>query len=251
MEQQLKHIAAKVKPGGQVLISCFYEGSFSPCVDLFLDRIERLTVLCPMIDRLTGPLRNSDSTLSTVAVNRGSSIGSSPDRPIATASITGPIFTFGGIKGQVQAAEAVSRQAELAYRQTVLNAFRETNDALTGSQKKIYEVEMQQKRVDALREFARLSALRFDKGVAGYLDVLVAEDEAYAPMIRHPKVVDAVASIAGRFKVLRIEVPKRRRPATGFGARFRWWAVAAVLVLGLVFAVVQFRGFERRVQYAR
>src|SRR5690606_17800227 len=35
---------------------------------------------------------------------------------------------------------------------------------------------------------------------------LVAEDAAYAQMIRHPKVVDAVASIAGRFKVLRIEV---------------------------------------------
>lgn len=35
---------------------------------------------------------------------------------------------------------------------------------------------------------------------------LVAEDAAYAPMIRHPKVADAVAPIAGRFKVLRIEV---------------------------------------------
>ncbi|MCH1984717.1 DUF6079 family protein [Achromobacter xylosoxidans] len=35
---------------------------------------------------------------------------------------------------------------------------------------------------------------------------LVAEDATYAPMIRHPKVVDAVASIAGQFKVLRIEV---------------------------------------------
>lgn len=35
---------------------------------------------------------------------------------------------------------------------------------------------------------------------------LVAEDAAYAPMIRHPRVVDAVASIAGQFKVLRIEV---------------------------------------------
>ena len=35
---------------------------------------------------------------------------------------------------------------------------------------------------------------------------LVAEDAAYATMIRHPKVVDAVASVAGRFKVLRIEI---------------------------------------------
>jgi multidrug efflux system outer membrane protein len=96
------------------------------------------------------------------------------------AGVTGPIFTFGGIRGQVDAAEAQSRQAELFYRQTVLNALRETNNALTGSQKKAREFEMQKKRVDALREFARLSTLRFDKGVSGYLDVLVAENELFA-----------------------------------------------------------------------
>ena len=94
--------------------------------------------------------------------------------------LTGPVFTFGGIKGQVDTAEAQNRQALLVYQQTILNAFRETNDALTGSQKKVEEVAMQQQRVDALREFARLSTLRFDKGVAGYLDVLVAENELFA-----------------------------------------------------------------------
>ena len=96
------------------------------------------------------------------------------------ASVTGPVFTFGGIKGQVKSAEAQKQQALLVYRLTILNAFRETNDALTGSQKKSQEVEEQQKRVDALREFARLSKLRFEKGVTGYLDVLVAENELFA-----------------------------------------------------------------------
>ncbi len=99
---------------------------------------------------------------------------------LLSGSVAGPIFTFGGIKGQVASAEAQNRQAEYFYRQTVLNAFRETNDALTGSQKKIAEVALQQQRVDALREFARLAKLRFDKGVAGYLDVLVAENELFA-----------------------------------------------------------------------
>lgn len=41
---------------------------------------------------------------------------------------------------------------------------------------------------------------------------LVAEDDAYAPMIRHPKVAEAVAPIAGRFKVLRIEVGGLQMP---------------------------------------
>jgi multidrug efflux system outer membrane protein len=96
------------------------------------------------------------------------------------AGVTGPIFTFGGIQGQVRTAEAQNRQALLVYQQTILGAFRETNDALTGSQKKIEEVAMQKKRVDALREFARLSKLKFDKGVSGYLEVLVAENDLFA-----------------------------------------------------------------------
>ena len=99
---------------------------------------------------------------------------------LLAANIAGPIFTFGGIEGQVSSAEAANRQALLFYQQTILNAFRETNDALTGSQKKIQQVELQSKRVDALREFARLSRLRFDKGVSGYLEVLVADNELFA-----------------------------------------------------------------------
>ena len=99
---------------------------------------------------------------------------------LIAAGVSGPIFTFGGIEGQVSSAEAQNRQALLFYQQTILSAFRETNDALTGSQKKIEEVALQGKRVDALREFARLSKLRFDKGVAAYLDVLVAENELFA-----------------------------------------------------------------------
>ena len=99
---------------------------------------------------------------------------------LIAAGVSGPIFTFGGIEGQVSSAEAQNRQALLLYQQTILSAFRETNDALTGSQKKIEEVALQGKRVDALREFARLSKLRFDKGVAAYLDVLVAENELFA-----------------------------------------------------------------------
>lgn len=96
------------------------------------------------------------------------------------AGLAGPVFTFGGIKGQVRTAEGREQEALAFYQRTILNAFRETNDALIGSQKKIEEVELQRKRVDALREFARLSRLRFDKGVSGYLEVLVAENELFA-----------------------------------------------------------------------
>jgi outer membrane protein, multidrug efflux system len=122
---------------------------------------------------ITGALGSVSTAVSDL-------LSGSADTMLLGGSVAGPIFTFGGIRGQVDAARAQNRQAELFYRQTVLNALRETNDALTGSQKKAVEFEMQKKRVVALREFARLSTMRFDKGVAGYLDVLVAENELFA-----------------------------------------------------------------------
>jgi multidrug efflux system outer membrane protein len=121
------------------------------------------------------------------------------------ASVAGPIFTFGGIKGQVTTAEAQDREAVLLYRRTVLTAFRETNDALIASQKRVQEVRLQAERVDALREFARLATLRFDKGVAGYLDVLVAENELFAAELssvrlladRYAQVVNVYQAMGG------------------------------------------------------
>ena len=115
---------------------------------------------------------------------------------LLAAGLTGPIFTFGAIEGQVSAAEAQEQQALFFYQRTILNAFRETNDALVGSQKKIEEVAMQGLRVDALREFARLSRLKFDKGVAGYLEVLIAENELFAAEIA------SVSLLAARYSQL-------------------------------------------------
>ena len=95
------------------------------------------------------------------------------------ASVAGPLFTFGGISGQVRSAEAGKEEALLFYRQTILNALRETNDALVGSQKKLEESEAQARRVRALRTYARLSRVRFDNGAASYVEVLVAENDLF------------------------------------------------------------------------
>jgi multidrug efflux system outer membrane protein len=143
--------------------------------------------------------------LGTVSTAFADLLGASATTMLLGGGLAGPIFTFGGIEGQVDAAEAQNRQALLIYQQTILNAFRETNDALTGSQKKIEEVAMQQQRVDALREFARLSTLRFDKGVAGYLEVLVAENELFAAELasvrlladRYAQVVNVYQAMGG------------------------------------------------------
>jgi len=109
------------------------------------------------------------------------------------AGLTGPIFTFGQIEGQVQSAEGAQREALANYQQVIFNAFRETNDALVGTQKRRAESEALAKRVVALREYSRLSRLRFDNGYAGYLEVLYAENELFGAEL------NAVASQSARY----------------------------------------------------
>ncbi len=96
------------------------------------------------------------------------------------ADLAGPIFTFGAISGQVRTAEAAQQEAMLFYRSTILNAFRDTNDALVGSMKKREESEAQARRVRALRDYARLARLRFDNGVSSYVEVLIAENDVFS-----------------------------------------------------------------------
>jgi multidrug efflux system outer membrane protein len=121
------------------------------------------------------------------------------------AGITGPIFTFGAIEGQVATAEAGQRAALAFYEQVVLNAFREVNDALIGTQKKALEFAAQAKRTESLREYARLSRLKFDNGYAGYLEVLYAENELFSAELaavqtqfdRYAQLIDAYKSMGG------------------------------------------------------
>jgi len=96
------------------------------------------------------------------------------------AGFAGPVFTFGAIEGQVQSAEAAQREALASYQQAILGALRDANDALVGSVKRRQESEAQARRVAALREYARLSRLRFDNGYAGFLEVLYAENELFS-----------------------------------------------------------------------
>ena len=112
------------------------------------------------------------------------------------AGLFGPIFTFGRIEGQVRTAEAAQLEALAFYRQAVLNAFRETNDALVGAQKTSEQYAALARRVNALREYARLSRLRFDAGTASYLEVLYAENELFGAEL------SAVAALSDRYAEL-------------------------------------------------
>jgi len=115
---------------------------------------------------------------------------------LLAAGLTGPIFTFGAIEGQVRTAEGQKEAAVNFYQQVIFGAFRETNDALVGSRNKLEESELQAARVLALREFARLARLRFDNGIASYVEVLVADNELFAAELA------SVGTLADRYRQL-------------------------------------------------
>jgi len=117
---------------------------------------------------LTGALGSASSDLSDLFTS-----------PAGTwsyaANITAPIFTAGGIAGQVKAAEAVQQQFLLRYQQAIQTAFREVEDALVDQKRSREQLAAQEQQVATLRQYAHIARLRFDEGYTSYLEVLDAE----------------------------------------------------------------------------
>jgi multidrug efflux system outer membrane protein len=86
-----------------------------------------------------------------------------------------PIFTGGGIAGQVQQAEAFQQQALLSYQKAIQSSFSDVENALVTSSKSREQMEFQARQVEALRTYAHYARLRYDNGYTSYIEVLDAE----------------------------------------------------------------------------
>jgi multidrug efflux system outer membrane protein len=115
----------------------------------------------------------------------------------------GPIFTGGAITGQVRATEAVQRQALVGYLQTVQAAFREVDDALISIEKSREQLEAEGRRVQALRDYARLAKLRYDEGYASYIEVLDAQRSLFDAELQYVSVRGSVyTSLVNTYKAM-------------------------------------------------
>jgi multidrug efflux system outer membrane protein len=92
-----------------------------------------------------------------------------------SAPIAMPIFTAGKIAGDVQASEAIQRQALAGYRQSIQTAFREVDDSLADQARTREQLAAQGRQVEALQKYVELAQLRFDNGYTSYLEVLDAQ----------------------------------------------------------------------------
>ncbi len=81
--------------------------------------------------------------------------------------------------GQYRQTKAARSEAELHYRQTILNAFREVSDALV-SGVELAEIRGHQAReVTALESAVKLSSERYTAGKASYYEVLEAQQQLF------------------------------------------------------------------------
>jgi multidrug efflux system outer membrane protein len=91
------------------------------------------------------------------------------------ASLVAPLFQFGKNKRRVEVERARTEQAILGYEATVLDAFREVEDALVAIRTLREEYAARLFQRNSAKEANRLSWARYDGGVASYLEVLQTE----------------------------------------------------------------------------
>jgi NodT family efflux transporter outer membrane factor (OMF) lipoprotein len=116
--------------------------------------------------------------------------------------LLGTIFDGGRLAGQVDFAEARKTELVESYRQTVLVAFREVEDALAGIRYFAVQEQAQQQSVDHAREAYRLAEIRYKGGAVDFTTVLDAQRallgaESAVDQTRFSRFASAVALYRG------------------------------------------------------
>jgi multidrug efflux system outer membrane protein len=93
-------------------------------------------------------------------------------------NISLPLFQGGRNRAGLQRAKAAYQEAVAQYRSQVLVAFREVEDGLIGLRLLKEQFEAQMRAVDAAKQVANLSLLRYKEGLVSYLEVVVADRTA-------------------------------------------------------------------------
>jgi len=96
------------------------------------------------------------------------------------SGLTQPIFTAGKIRSNVRLAEAQQQTALLFYQQTIQSAFRSVSDALIAYRKTREFRSQEESLFQSAQDSARLSHMRYQGGVTGYLEVLTNETNAFS-----------------------------------------------------------------------
>ncbi|MCL2040954.1 MAG: TolC family protein [Bacteroidales bacterium] len=93
--------------------------------------------------------------------------------------LTGPLFMFGQNRRWVNIERSRTEAAMQNYQKTVLNAFREVNDALTAYHTYQQEHEIRLRQSETARKALQLSYALYDHGYSSYLEVMMQENNLF------------------------------------------------------------------------
>ncbi len=122
---------------------------------------------------LTGNAGFASASLDSLFTDDGLSWSFGP-------SISLPIFDWGARKGNLTVAKARETIEVATYDRTVQIAFREVSDALADRKFLAEQLVAQERAVNAQLALTRLARLRYDNGVAQFLEVLDAERNLFS-----------------------------------------------------------------------
>ena len=113
----------------------------------------------------------------------------------ALGSLTQPLFNKGLNVAQLKIAKAQQEEAKLAFQQTLLNAGKEVNDALTQVQTAKSKASLRSKQISSLETAVKSTQLLMQHGSSTYLEVLTAQQGLLSAQLQ--QVADTFAEIQG------------------------------------------------------
>lgn len=110
-----------------------------------------------------------------------------------------PFLNYGRLKNSVRVQDARLQQSLIAYRETVLQAAREVEDAMVGLEGAVQQDELLAITVESAKRSTEVAQLRFNEGFADYQRVLDAQQSLFTQQSRY---VNTHSSIVSNFIAL-------------------------------------------------
>ena len=137
-----------------------------------------------LAEKIPIPRIGLTSSFGRISTSLGDLFGSAGTNVFSLGGfIDVPLYDGGRGSAREKIARAQAEQAALDYRQVILQSFREVADALVTIDRIRQEIAENQVRVDASREYLRLTDLRYRGGVVSYLEVLDAQRQLFSAEI--------------------------------------------------------------------
>jgi NodT family efflux transporter outer membrane factor (OMF) lipoprotein len=104
-----------------------------------------------------------------------------------------PLLDFGALDAQIEIADLQTHEALVAYKQSILMAVRQVDDANTSYRAQLERLKSLDRALAAARQATQLATERYDRGLTDFLNVLDAERQEFDLEARHVATRQAAA----------------------------------------------------------